>query len=279
MERWAANTLRTVGIILISGFVLLTCALLLLMSMCAYGGGLEGGGGNPQEGAMYIAVAVVVLIGGIWGVAVLARGIARASAAELATPTGAMAVQSGAAQSSSAHPGATLPLHLSPAGRKSVENLVLAMGAHIVIGIASLLLNQRMFFQNPIALPGHSWALILISAFAFNQIPYVILIIALLKKPDRRAFTYSIAVPAILVMQTMFGSSLLGYFFIRHPAGLALLALPFIMDIVILVLAYKAIQVVGLHPEPSSLIVAGVVTFVYFSFFHGITPFLYRFVR
>lgn len=271
MERWAANTLRTLGIILISGFVLLSCAILLLLSICAYNGGLESPVRHPEQGPWYIGAALAVLIGGIWAVAVLARGIMRASAA--------IAVPAGMAESSSVHPVPNLPLHLSPAGRKAIENVVVAMGAQVAIGIATLLLNQRMFFQNPIALPGHSWALILISAFAFYQIPYVILIIALLKKPDRRAFTYSIAVPAILVMQTMFGSSLVGYYFMRHPAGLVLLALPFFMHILILVLAYKAIQVVGLHPQPSSLIVAGVVMFLYFSLFHGLTPFLYRFVR
>ena len=269
MERWAANTLRTLGIILISGFVLLGCAFLLLLSLCAYNGGLEGGARHPEQGPLYIAAAVAVLISGIWAVAVLGRGIARASSAAITrTPAGSL---------SDLVPN--VPLHLSPAGRKATENLVLAMGAQVAMAVAIWLLNQRIFWNNAARTPGHNWTLILMASFVLYQVPYVVLIAALVKRPDRRAFTYAIAVPAILIMQTLFSSSLIGYYFVRHPAGLVLLALPFIMDIVILVLAFKAIQQVGLRPEPASLIVAAIVTFLYFSLIHGITPFLYRFVR
>jgi hypothetical protein len=55
------------------------------------------------------------------------------------------------------------------------------------------------------------------------------------------------------------------------------LFVPWAIHIVILVLAYQAIQQVGLHPEPVSLIVAAVVTFIFFSLIHAITPLLYRF--
>lgn len=272
MERWAANTLRTLGIILISGFVLLSCAILLLLSICAYNGGLESPAKHPEQGPWYIAAAVAVLIAGIWAVAVLARGIVRASAAAAAStpiPAGSLT-----------HPVPALPLHLSPAGRKATENLVIAIGAQIAIGAATLLLNLHRFWNNNLArIPAHNWTLIWMASFVLYQIPYVILIIALLKRPDRRAFTYSIVVPAILIIQTLFSSSLISYYFIRHPTGIVLLALPFIMDIVILVLAYKAIQQVGLHPQPSSLIVAGIVTFIYFSFMRDPIPFLYRFLR
>lgn len=274
MERWAANTLRTLGIILISGFVLLSCAILLLLSLCAYNGGLEGGGRHPEQGPWYIAAAVAVLIAGIWAVAVLARGIVRASVAA------AIAVPTGVSESSSVHPATTLPLHLSPAGRKATENLAIAIGAQIAISAATLLLNLHRFWNNNLArIPAHNWTLIWMASFVFYQIPYVILIIALLKRPDRRAFTYSIVVPAILIIQTLFSSSLISYYFIRHPTGIVLLALPFIMNIVILVLAYKAIQQVGLHPQPSSLIVAAIVTFIYFSFMRDPIPFLYRFLQ
>ena len=267
MERWAANTLRTLGIILISGFVLLSCAILLLLSLCAYGGGLEGGAKHPEQGPWYIAAAVAVLIGGIWSVAALARGIVQASTAGV-PPT-----------DSPIHPVPSLPMHLSPAGRKATENLVLAIGAQIAICVAIWLLNLHRFSQNLLHIPGRNWIVLLTASFALYQIPYIILIIALLKRPDRRAFTYSIAVPAILIFQTLYSSSLLSYYFIRQPTGIVLLALPFIMDIVILVLAYKAIQQVGLHPQPSSLIVAAIVTFIYFSFMRDPIPFLYRFMR
>jgi hypothetical protein len=41
------------------------------------------------------------------------------------------------------------------------------------------------------------------------------------------------------------------------------------------VLAYKAIQITGLHPEPALLLRAAVITVVYFSMIHIATPLLY----
>lgn len=275
MERWAANTLRTLGIVLISGFVMLSCAFLLLLSMCAYQGNF-GGERHPEQGPWYIAAAAAVLIVGIWAVAVLARGIMRASAAAAVAP--ALALDS-ATQTAGTHPAASVPLHLSPVGRKAIENLVIAIAAQLAITAAVWLLNLHRLSPNLTRIPAYHWTLILTFSFVLCQIPYVILIIALVKRPDRRAFTYSIAVPAILILQTLFSSSLVSYYLIRHPEGIILLAIPFIMDIVVLVLAYKAIQHVGLHPQPSSLIVAAVVTFIYFSIMRDPIPFLYRFVR
>src|SRR5207248_11508207 len=115
--------------------------------------------------------------------------------------------------------------------------------------------------------------------FILYHVPYAILILALLKRTDRLAFTYALALPAIALLQYFFIVGLIGFVFTHHPAGIVLYIVPWIMNIVVLVLAYKAIQVVGLHPAPSSLIVAAVVTFVYFSFIHAITPFMYRLGR
>ena len=47
MDRWAANTLRTIGIILTAGFVLVTSLLLALLSMCAKQGDF-GGNRHPE---------------------------------------------------------------------------------------------------------------------------------------------------------------------------------------------------------------------------------------
>ncbi len=48
MERWAANTLRTLGIILMAGFVLITSLILLMFSMCAAQGDF-GGNKHPEQ--------------------------------------------------------------------------------------------------------------------------------------------------------------------------------------------------------------------------------------
>ena len=78
MERWAANTLRTLGIILTAGFVLITSLILLLFSMCAANGDL-GGNKHPDQVVPYLIAAGTVLALGVWFIVWLARGIHRSS--------------------------------------------------------------------------------------------------------------------------------------------------------------------------------------------------------
>ena len=83
MERWAANTLRTLGIILTAGFVLLTSLFLLLLSLCAAGGGLSGIK-HPEQVVPYSAAAVAVLGPGSG----LSRGWPATSSAPQPWPSG-----------------------------------------------------------------------------------------------------------------------------------------------------------------------------------------------
>jgi hypothetical protein len=76
MERWAANTLRTLGIILTAGFVLVTSLILLLFSMCA-AQNFGGGPSHSGQGVPFILAALVVEIAGVWFIVWLARGIFR----------------------------------------------------------------------------------------------------------------------------------------------------------------------------------------------------------
>jgi hypothetical protein len=280
MERWAANTLRTLGIILTAGFVMVASLLLLLLSICASSGDFSG---NKQPGLVvpYLIAGVAVLVLGLWFIVWLARGISRSSA-EGYWPTppsglseiGALAPEPAVEARPAAH---ALPLHLSPLGRKAVDRLVLALGAQIVLSAAAWIFNQLHFWTRPQAFAPHNWTLVLLAPFILYHVPYAILIYVLLKRPDRRAFTYSIAVPAVLILQSLFSLGLVTRYYVHQPMGLLLLFLPWAIHIVILVLAYQAIQQVGLHPQPSSLIVAAIVSFFFFSFIHALTPFLYRF--
>ena len=276
MERWAANTLRTLGIILTAGFVLVTSLLFLLLSMCAAQGNI-GGAKHPEQVVPYLFAAVAVLVAGIWFITWLARGIFRSmKIPELA----AAGVQEGAIASS--EPSATpakvdVPLHLSPQGRTAVDRLVVALGAQIALSAIAWVFNQLHFWSAPPALGPHNWTLILLAPFILYHLPYAILIYALLKNLDRRALAYALAVPSVMILQTLFSLGVVGYYYIHQPRGFLLLFLPWAIHIVILILAYQAIQRVGLHPEPSSLIVAAVVTFIFFTAIHALTPFLYRF--
>ncbi len=278
MERWAANTLRTLGIIMTSGFVLVTSLILVLLSMCAAQGGL-GGDKHPEQVLPYLLCAGLIVVFGILVVVRLARSIFRSM--KVAGPESALLAPGVLPPSESAPAHPSVPLHLSPLGRRAVDRLVLALGAQIFLSAAALTFNQLHFWSGPhifAPLPFRNWGLVLFGPFVLYHLPYALLIYALLRRPDRRAFTYSLAVPAVLIMQALLSLGYFSLFARQHPVAMIVLFVPWAIHIVILVLAYQTIQQVGLHPEPSSLIVAAVVMFLFFSLIHVITPFLYRFM-
>jgi len=273
MERWAANTLRTLGIILTAGFVLVTSLILLLLSMCAAQS--YGGASHPDAAVPYILGALVVAIGGVWFIAWLARGIFRSMKVLEPAPDGTLSITEVAATVPDLTP---VPLHLSPSSRKTIDRLVLALGAQIFFSAVAWIFGQLHFWSARQPYASRNWTLALLAPYILYHVPYAVLMYFLVKKPDRRTFAYSIAVPAVMILQAVFSLGIVGYYFVHEPRGFLLLVVPWLIHIVILVLAYQAIQQVGLHPEPSSILVAAAVTFVFFSLIHVITPFLYRFL-
>jgi hypothetical protein len=284
MERWAANTLRTLGIILTSGFVLIVSLLLALLSMCAAQGGF-GGNRHPEQVVPYAGAAVLVAVIGILVVTWLARGIHRSSReAGLAMESASVSeVVPVTPRTSVAPPSAgPLPLRLSPLSRNAIHRLVFALGAQIVVSGAAWIFNQLHFWSGPrifAPFPYQNALSALLIPFVLYHLPYAILIYVLLNRPDRRAFAYSLAVPAVLILQAPLSVGFASFFLANHPIGFLVLFIPWAIHIVILVLAYQAIQHVGLHPFPSSIIVAALATFLFFSLINVITPLLYRFLR
>ncbi len=286
MERWAANTLRTLGIILTAGFVLVTSAYLALMSSCAANGGY-GGIKRPDEAFNYAVGAVLVAAAGVAVIAWLARGIYRSRHPSAppasdgywpADPSATASAPHPSTESGSASP--PVPLHLSPLGRKSIDRLVLAIGAQIALSAFVLIFNQIRFWSGPhifAPFPAHSWFLVVVIPFVLYHIPYGLLIYFLLLRPDRRAFTYALAVPAVLIMQALLSLGYFGLFSTQHSLAMILLIVPWAVHILILVLAYQSIQQVGLHPEPASLIVAALASFLFFGCLHVITGFFVRY--
>jgi hypothetical protein len=273
MERWAANTLRTLGIILTAGLVLIVSLILVLLSMCASSGDF-GGNKHPEQVVPYLVGAALVVILGVFIIARLARGIFRsAKVGEGAGATGDVV--------SPALPlgetAAAVPLHLSPLGRQALDRLVFAVGAQIALSAISFIFNTLHFWRSQQRFAPHTWPLILLAPLVLYQIPYAVLIYLLVKRPDRRAFTYAVTIPAVQLVQSLFSLTALSYF-MHQPRTMLLLGLPWLLHIVILVLAYQAIQQIGLHPEPASLLVTAVLVLVYFLLIHAVfIPVLYRF--
>lgn len=288
MTDWLDNTLRSIGIILTAGFVIIIGFFLLLIAMCAF---QPGRGGSSDDGIFFLGIAIMVMLFGLLFIIRLSRGVSRSARAlepftlgppPFTIPSGPVpAHQSQAPPPASVPPGPPVPppstpLRLSPASRKALNRLALAMGAQIVLSGIAWVLSQLRFWSAPVSLAPHNWTAILFGPFVLYHLPYAVLIYFLLNKPSRRALTWSLAVPSVILLQSLFTLSLMFHYYVHGPVGFLLLFVPWSIHIAILVLAYQAIQRIGLHPEPQRLVGAAVLIFFYFSFINGTTPLLYR---
>jgi hypothetical protein len=265
MDRFASNTFRTLGIVAISICVIVGCLLLLLLALCA---GMLGAAGNPahhdpQTTKLFygsiLAAAILVIIG-VLSIAKLAKGIVRESTA--------LPAPQAESQSLPLAPSVThdVAAHLSPASRSAIHTLVLALAAQIAAQVAVGVLGWQWALQSPIASFRPSVPIALVSGLASN-LPYLVLLFSLLSNPSRRTFAYSLVIPSLLILFGIFGNSASIFFFIRfaHSPASFLLLIPWALHIFILYLAWKAIRLTGIFPNPARLIVAAVVVVIYYS--------------
>jgi len=265
MDRFTSNTLRTLGIVAISIFVIVGCLLLLLLALCA---GMLGAAGNPahhdpQTTKLFygsiLAAAILVIIG-VLSIAKLAKGIVRESTA--------LPAPQAESQSFPLAPSVThdVVAHLSPASRSAIHTLVLALAAQIAAQVAVGVLGWQWALQSPIASFRPSVPIALVSGLASN-LPYLVLLFSLLSNPSRRTFAYSLVIPSLLILFGTFGNSASIFFFIRfaHSPASFLLLIPWALHIFILYLAWKAIRLTGIFPNPARLIVAAIVVVIYYS--------------
>jgi hypothetical protein len=265
MDRFASNTFRTLGIVAISIFVIIGCLLLLLLALCF---GMLGGVGSPVHHdpqtmnlfyGSILAAAVLVIIG-VLSIAKLAKGIVRESTT--------LPIPHPEPRSLPLAPPVThdVAAHLSPASRSAVHTLVLAITAQIAAQVAVGILGWQWALQSPIANHRPSLPIVLVSGVASN-LPYLVLLFSLLRNPGRRAFAYSLVIPSLLILFGIFGDSATIFFFVRfaHSPASFLLLVPWALHVFILYVAWKAIRLTGIFPNPARLILAAVVVFIYYS--------------
>jgi len=285
MDRFASNTLRTLAIVVISVVVIVGSLALLLLAFCF---GLMGnltvsGHHDPTVVKMFfgaILVAIVLVTVGVTSVARLARGIVR----EAPIPPPQLQTQSNAAAVGLASPPALTPpdiappvvqppripgdavFHLSPASRSAIHRLVLAIVAQVVAQLVPLLLAWRWILRSSLLNSRQTYLTALLSALVSN-IPYLVLLFNLLRRPTRRTFAYALVIPSILILFGFFGSSATIFYLFRagrSPASF-LLTVPWILHVLILYLAWKAIRLTGILPNPARIIAAAVVIFFYYT--------------
>src|SRR5882672_11389793 len=117
MEKWASNTLRVLGIIFTAIALVLGSLLLLLLSVCAWGGGIGGGGVNRELALGYLLGVVALLVVAIFIIAKLGKAIARSSSMQ---PLPVVATNAEIP---------SVPLHPSSASLAAIQTLLYAIAA------------------------------------------------------------------------------------------------------------------------------------------------------
>jgi hypothetical protein len=189
MERWAANTLRGLGILLTSLLMIAASLFLLLMTVCTWGGPSS----NHTQAMGFLIGAVFVLAIGIFIIARLARGIVRNRSHEALQPQ---------------PPQPDLPLHISAASAEALDHLSYAIGASIALGVLLWGMTLYRMWTGPGAgQPGYSyqrpWLIVGLITAALHYLPYVLLLFRLQQKPDRAALAFSIGIPAASILNTV----------------------------------------------------------------------------
>jgi len=295
VDRFVSNTLRTIGIILISVFVIGASLILILFALClgalSSGNGHANNSGNTTVLFAIWAVVCLFIVLGILFVARLAKGITHnlpEYVPEDSTTETPSQVAGGLAAPASASDvtGRELDLahHLSPASREAIRQLSTAIGVkvliEILIGLSGLIYSFNLR-PAPFTVFRYSFLVWVIASVA----PLLVLLYALARHPGPRAFAYALVIPSLQIFFGFFGNfGAMFALFSRavpgvHPALSLLSLLPWLFDILILYLAWKAIRRTGIQPNSTRLIVASVVIFLYTSFLPGVLVLANIFLR
>jgi hypothetical protein len=156
-----------------------------------------------------------------------------------------------------------------PTERRTVERLVLALGAQIAVS------GITLFQRASGSLLTDESASHFIAPLILAQLPLIILIYLLLKQPDRHVYTFLTAVLVFGVVETFLSpKALLSYrqIYLDHPIGLIWPAFSGLIYITAGILAYMLIQQTALRPKFWSAMLGIVAMFCYFRLIKQITP-------
>jgi len=277
MDRFAANTLRTLGIIAVAIAVILGSGLMLLMAFCAAAIANIGGHQQVSPAGMaliwaFIIASVAVPVGGIFLIAKIARGYLRDPnrPSEERRPRLMPTTAEISEQFKELLPPRPqsreidVATHLSPASSTAIQQLAAAIAAKItaevILGIVG--------WYGALGVPSAPFPVYRLGFMAWGLAaiaPHLVLLYALARHPGRTAFSYALIIPSIHILFGLFGHSAFLAFILRagQVAAPLLTVIPWILDVLILYLAWKAIRLTGLLPDSVRLIVAAAVIFLY----------------
>jgi hypothetical protein len=154
--------------------------------------------------------------------------------------------------------------HLSPASQAAIQQLALAVSfkitAEVVLGLVG--------WYGALGSPHAPFALFKLGFLAWGLAaiaPDLALLYSLTRRPGPTAFAYSLVIPALHLLFGLSGhSALLALIPRSGQAAIPLLSIiPWILDILVPYLAWKAIRLTGIRPDPTRLITAFIVILIY----------------
>jgi hypothetical protein len=282
------NALATIFFSLIA---ILASLVFVLFTICAFSPSV----GNDQDRHFFMGLALatlLIVIASQWKIAVLNRKPRRGREPDPLVPPystvpsapGAAAKQSGSIPSGNvprvSQPGVAptyvspAPIaprvvpdvvkHLSPASQAAVQQLALAIAAKIAAEVALALVGWYLAL-------GSSHASFPLFKFGFVGwglaaiAPDLVLLYSLTRRPGPSALAYSLVIPALHLLFGLSGHSalLLLIPYSGHAAIPLLSIIPWVLDILVPYLAWKAIRLTGIRPDPTHLITASVAMLVY----------------
>jgi hypothetical protein len=285
MNRFVANTLRTLGLIAVAVFVIAIALGVALLGLCFSILSQSDNHNHPSPQAqtylhLGIFAAIGVLIGGIVIIAILARLIFHESNIQDQTlapdqklpltapypliPPPPRPPTPPAPPAPQPRAIATVATHLSPASAATIQQLAVAIVAKIAAEVALGMVGYNGALGTPRApFPLYQTGFMLwgIAAIA----PHLILLIYLFRKPGRTTFAYALIIPSLHLLLGLIGHSAFLAFILR-PGQIAaplLSIIPWILDLLILYLAWKVIRQTGIHPDPPRLLIAAAVIVLY----------------
>ena len=263
MQPGAKNVLSVIGIIITSILTLASCALLMLLSMCA--------GGFAKQGGGFFLGAIFVLFAGIAIIVLLARGISRTNRQ--------LAAAFDAGRASGSLPAAMTytsgPLRISATGQQAIDYVNFALCASLILSLISWGLNVSMTSGRLPSL-SRSWLMVSIVSMVLYNAPYALLLFSFLRKPSRHTFYYALIMPVVGITLTLLNvATLLMPYYSRNPRAMLFLVLSTALEILISVLAWKALRKNGVYADAGAITIAGFVALAYFLGLRMLVPFLY----
>jgi hypothetical protein len=291
MDRFATNTFRTLGLIVVSIVVIGIAIFLALLGLC-FTILASADHHQPQNNSylfLGIAAALIFLIGGICVVGAMGRAIFRDSKNQgqppvppysLIPPSSQPSSTAPTSQTNFPQPIASPPpalqpsiaqfrrsdaaTHLSPASRTAVDRLILAIAAQassqLIVGIiewlwAAQISMPRFRLHGPLLL---AWNLAAVA-------PYILLVIALRRRPGQTAFSFCLVIPGLRSFLGLFGqtASIIVFLSTFHSGMPLLSIIPWALDCLIFYLAWKAVRLTGIEPSPQRLILSAIDIFLY----------------